>query len=218
MSADTPPLLNRVVGKTGGTRKRETGNTQPTGVGQEERMVREMVDGCRLMSLEVEEGEVEEVMKMILGEARPGQRAMEAMSEAEMNMMFTSKSHGEMLADAKVCVLLRLPAMATEERRKMVLSITEWRLGLQHFWSSDITTLLDVCEALRNVDLVVQMCFGRSLGLMTEILTMVEERADLSVAYVTRSIAMMLSVLYMRMRGSELDADGKAVDQSVEVR
>ena len=148
-----------------------------------------------------------------------GQRAMEAMSEAEMNMVFTSKSHGERLADAKVCVLLRLPAMATEERRKMVLGITEWKLGLQHFCSSDIGTLLNVAEALRNVDLVVEMCFGRNLRLMTEILTVVEERAviqDLSVAYVTRAIDMMLSVLYMRMRGSKLDADGKAVDLSVE--
>ena len=150
-----------------------------------------------------------------------GQRAMEAMSEAEMNMVFTSKSHAERLADAKVCVLLRLPVMATEERRKMVLGVTEWKLGIQDFCSQDISTLLNVCEAIRNVDLVLEMCFGRNLGLMTEILTVVEERAviqDLSVAYVTRAVDMMLSVLYMRMRGSKLDAEGKTVDLSVESR
>ena len=112
------------------------------------------------------------------------QRSMEAMSEAEMNMVFTSKSHAERLADAKVCVLLRLPVMATEERRKMVLGLIKWKLGLQRFCSQDISTLLNVCEALRNVDLVVEICFGRSLGLMTKILTVVEKKAviqDLSV-------------------------------------
>ena len=71
------------------------------------------------------------------------------------------------------------------------------------------------------MDLVGEMCFGRKLGLMVEILTMVEEIAviqDLSVAYVTRAIDMMLSVLYMRMRMSKLDAEGKAVDLSVEAK
>ena len=76
------------------------------------------------------------------------QRAIEAMSEAEMNTVFTSKSHVERLADAKVCVLLKLPVMETEERRKMVLGVREWKLGLHYFCSQDISTLLNVCEAI----------------------------------------------------------------------
>ena len=57
----------------------------------------------------------------------------------------------------------------------------------------------------------MEMCFNNKFELIAEILTVVEERAvimDLSVAYITRAIDMMMSVLNRRMRRSKFDADG----------
>ena len=67
---DASPLLAKRRERVKEKRKLERADTKPKGAGAEERMVREMVVSCRLMGLEVKEGEVEEAMKMMLNSHR----------------------------------------------------------------------------------------------------------------------------------------------------
>ena len=77
-----------------------------------------------------------------------------------------------------------------------------------------MVALSHVSKACDNVDMVMKLCFGKKLGLMVELITVLETSAvvqDLSVSFVTRSIG----AIYMRMRGTLTDAIGKTVDLSV---
>ena len=112
-------------------------------------------------------------------------------------MVFGGKSDVDRLKDAELCILLKLPVMSTVDNRKMLLGLLPWKLNLQLFSSCEMTTLAHVGEACRNVNMVMEVCFGKEVGLMVNIVRVVKVRAvvqNLAVGYVTRSIDGLMSV------------------------
>ena len=92
-----------------------------------------------------------------------------------MGMVYVTRFDKARLKDARLLSLLRIPVMATEERRNMILGTKKWGLNLQLFALNEMVAFSHDIEVSKNITTFMEVCFGRKLELMVKIITVCKQ-------------------------------------------